>query len=448
MSTIGQQFIFNYTGGSQTWIIPNDVGGIQIECYGAEGGGAGNGGLHGGTGGYAVGNLSTNTNINKTLNIYIGGKGGTVKGWSTPGSGGYNGGASGGVAGGSYIGGGGGGGSTDIRLGGIALTNRIIVAGGAGGSGGADANGGVGGGLTGGTGTTQGYCLGGLGGTQSNGGLSSGSGSSNGILGAGGSGGSGYYGGGGAGSGYYGGSGGMGGNGAGGGAGGSSYIGGITNGSTTAGGNIGNGKVIITILKLNGPTFANDATFLNISNQDILIANIVSNPNLNCLQAQYKILVNNNQIYPIIGYTTLINTPFDINYTIPNNLFNVGTNTIMTQMINESNLDSVNIITITKPLLSTYLIKDNNNIIYTFNGTNIIQSPSQILDDNNFINNGFANPLLINSMFQNYFASKKSLQFLYWTNDSTKNYNVLYNSILYRPIDKITDNFQVLMYEN
>ncbi|NTW32423.1 MAG: hypothetical protein HGB12_07340 [Bacteroidetes bacterium] len=198
---------FNFTGALQTFIIPAGITCVRIEAWGAGPGGLG--GYINGVKTVAPGNV---------LNIYAGGTNG------------YNGGGTGGGTGG---------GASDVRIGGTALGNRIIVGGGAGGSGGYA--GGSGGYPAGGNGQT---CASGpgMGGTQSAGGAggcttgSLGTGGNSG--GCGGAGGGGYYGGGGACTGCCGPSGG----------GGSSYFGGM-NGSTgyyINGINSGNGKVVIT----------------------------------------------------------------------------------------------------------------------------------------------------------------------------------------------------------
>ena len=185
---------FAFTGAPQTWTVPAGVTSINVVANGAQG--VGNNGLSGGNGG----TLSTTVAVTPgdVLNIYVGGTNG------------YNGGGIGGPSGG---------GATDIRLTNTALTDRILVAGGGGGSaindGGGSGTGtgpgGLGGGTTGGTG---GGDYGGLGGTQSAGGDSRGVNSfytgMSGVLGvggnaaapngnAGGGGGGGYYGGGGGG---------------------------------------------------------------------------------------------------------------------------------------------------------------------------------------------------------------------------------------------------------
>ena len=161
---------FNYTGSAQTFTVPADVTSILVDGYGASGmtrtGYGGNGDQ--GKGGRVQTNLSVTPG--DVLNIYVGGTGhyaGYVQSNIT-----FNGGNS------STYSGGYGGGATDIRVGGTALTDRVIVAGGGGGEGnGSNKDGGDGGGLTGQNGE-GGYVSGnygtgyrqGLGGSQSAGG--------------------------------------------------------------------------------------------------------------------------------------------------------------------------------------------------------------------------------------------------------------------------------------
>ena len=223
---------FNYTGAEQTWIVPDGVLFIEIQCWGAQGGrGWINGSLSSGSaglGGYSEGRLAVTPG--ETLYFYVGGQGGST---AAIGTGGFNG---GGTADDSDYdnddSGGGGGGASDVRRGGNSLSNRKIVAGGGGGGGCSSGNGGAGGGLSGlsGTGSSpgspgtqvSGYSLGnGQNGHQVSGGVS-------------GAGGGGYYGGY-TGTSYY----------SVGGSGGSGYIGGVTDGSTTANIRSGNGEIII-----------------------------------------------------------------------------------------------------------------------------------------------------------------------------------------------------------
>lgn len=195
--------IFNYTGAVQTFTQSSGCTKITIKAWGAGGGNA----FGGGAGGYATGIL--NLAPGSTINIYVGGTSASGNGWNGGGTGG--------------------GGATDVRVGGIALSNRVIVAGGGGnGTDSVDA-GGAGGGLTGQSGTSCGAPVG-TGGSQTAGGSVGGS------LGIGGAngGGGGYYGGG------TGGFSDMTGCGpdVGGDGGGSSYIGGVTS-ATTLSGNYG-----------------------------------------------------------------------------------------------------------------------------------------------------------------------------------------------------------------
>jgi hypothetical protein len=277
---------FSYTGLPQTFTVPTCVSELTVDLRGAQGGLAldkSPSNAVGGLGGRAEGVLSVLPG--QLLYFFVGERG------SSGGAGGYNGGgqAGPGVAGGSCFGGyaGGGGGASDIRTGGNALSNRVIVAGGGGGAGrdycnggcqpcGCGGEGGCGGGLSGQAGFFSmcagsatyyvGYSMnGGAAGTQTAGGAggpadtfgvsssSLGMAGTSGSIGVGGVGAHGHFdvGGGGGGGGYFGGGGGGGarygsGTGGGGGGGGSSYISGVTNGSTTLCYNAGHGLIIIS----------------------------------------------------------------------------------------------------------------------------------------------------------------------------------------------------------
>ena len=256
-----------YTGAPQYFVIPAGVDSVTLEAWGAQGNSNALS-VAGGLGGYATGKLAVTAG--DTLWIFVGG-GGTV---TT--TGGYNGGGAGGNGGCAQAFGGGGGGASDVRLGGILLSNRVLVGAGGGGAAGNRVSG-CGRGNGGGGGA--GYYGGGggaawpggtpganpTGGTQSAGGsggvstyttAAPGNNGANGVLGTGGNGGleltSNQ-----AGS-QAGAVGGIGGslNGTGGtysgnftgqsGAGGSSYYGTLVNGSTSGGVRTGNGEVHIT----------------------------------------------------------------------------------------------------------------------------------------------------------------------------------------------------------
>lgn len=261
---VGDQIYVSYTGSSQTISIPAGVSTCRLDVFGARGGSnSGGAGNSGGFGGFASGVYSL-AGAATTMYAYVGNKGTSVTGTGSGTlAGGFNGGGNGRYASnssGANYAGAGGGGATDFRVGGTALSNRIIVAGGGGGESGSGV-GGVGGGTTGGNATPSSYGTyngqGGLGGSASAGGSGGqGSGSGNGVagtLGVGGDGGNdgGNYGqGGGAGGGYYGGGGGGGhsnGNGGAGG-GGSSWVGTLANTATASGVNGNNGYAVITVL--------------------------------------------------------------------------------------------------------------------------------------------------------------------------------------------------------
>lgn len=278
---------FMYTGAVQTFIVPSDVTEISVDAYGAQGGN--DGPASGGLGGSASGKISVTPG--DTLYIYVGGQG-----ESGPGSGqncnligGFNGGGNTGDTCCSNAGGGAGagGGASDIRLGGMDFSDRIIVAGGGGGAGSGD-QGGNGGGLVGASGTDYDTVYA-TGGTQTAGGQKGGhynfhvcNQGTDGTLGQGGKG-DGNDGGGGGG-GYYGGGGGPN---NGGGGGGSSYIAAVSDSSTSQGVRNGNGLIVISYTYTeNGPGVSQIAglpsgssfpigittnTFQTISNGDTLI---------------------------------------------------------------------------------------------------------------------------------------------------------------------------------
>ncbi len=232
---------FNYTGGVQTYTVPPGVTSIEIEAFGAEGGGG-----FPGLGGRAMGTLPVTPG--DVLQVYVGGNP-TVQ----LGPGGFNG---GGAVGALPCGGGSdgwpGGGASDVRTS-PSLTDRMIVAGGGGGQGWSSGIGGAGGGLSGEDGDASWIDdTNGKGGTQVAGGAGATYGghppSGSGTLGVGGNSGplDTYCTGGGGGGGYYGGGGGF----VSAGAGGSSYIDypGTTDGVTEPGVREGHGLIIITVL--------------------------------------------------------------------------------------------------------------------------------------------------------------------------------------------------------
>ena len=257
---------FSYTGSIQNWTVPAGVTSLSFTAEGAQGGSGTAGYGVGGLGGRVQGSLSVTPG--QALSIYVG---------QMPLSniGGFNGGGNG--ANNTY--GRGGGGATDIRIGGVALANRVVVAAGGGGGGtncfSANQNsGGVGGGATGGNGyqCNQQTNYVGFGGTQTAGGINLGGLGQTGGLGQGGNGGTTY--GGGGGGGYYGGGGGS----YGGGGGGSSYVLAtvVSNSIVTSGVRTGNGELTISWSGAGCPSLLvpvtitiNPAPILSVSNSTI-----------------------------------------------------------------------------------------------------------------------------------------------------------------------------------
>ena len=137
---------FNFTGAAQTWIVPAGVTQATFDLYGAQGSG-----LAAGLGGQATATISVTPGA--SIQVNVGGQGGAL------GAGGFNGGGNASPTDGDNIEGGGG--ASDIRIGGTALTDRVLVAGGGGGQGtafctGGSIAGGNGGGLSGSPGSDAG----------------------------------------------------------------------------------------------------------------------------------------------------------------------------------------------------------------------------------------------------------------------------------------------------
>ena len=213
---------YNYTTvGTHTLTLASGYSSGTFDIRGA-GGGKNSRGGSGAQGGKVTGSFA-GLSAGNVIKIYVGGVGGNAVDRNNKSSGGGAGGSNGGGTGGGGDSAGGGGGATDIRLGGTALSNRILVAGGGGGKGG-DPNG-ARGGMGGNTGSSASTAqnggddsrgpYGGKGGSQSAGGAGGSGNGYNGSAGSLGKGGRGsnpnnssYDGGGGGGGGYYGGGGG------------------------------------------------------------------------------------------------------------------------------------------------------------------------------------------------------------------------------------------------
>ena len=120
----GTETTYTYKGNYET--VSLTPGRYEIELNGAQGGSNSSSGDAGSKGTKVIGELVLDKTT--TVYIYVGGKGNI--GNNT--AGGWNG---GGKAGGCSCGSGSGGGASDIRIGGTALSNRVMVAGGGGGAG-------------------------------------------------------------------------------------------------------------------------------------------------------------------------------------------------------------------------------------------------------------------------------------------------------------------------
>lgn len=241
---------FSYTGSAQTWTVPPGVTELVVDIAGAAGGDEYAPGNTIAKGGRVQGTLAVSPG--DVFRIYVGGQGGTATN-STTGTAGWNGGGTGGT------GAGGGGGATDLRVNGTALTDRVVVAGGAGGNGGnwgtTGKSGGGHGGDPGGAGQNGGGVVFGTGGGAGSS-SSGGTGFNAGTLGQGGTGQtSSFRGGGGGGGGAYGGGGASaGGSGAsgGGGGGGGSELSNLTSASDTDDYRAGNGYAVIGYVPTGG----------------------------------------------------------------------------------------------------------------------------------------------------------------------------------------------------
>jgi hypothetical protein len=330
---------FSFTGAPQSFTVPNCVNTLTITCRGAQGGSGATGGSasNGGTGGLganAIGVLTVTPG--QVLSLYVGGQG-------TIATGGFNGGGNGGNQNA-----GGGGGATDVRVGGMNLSNRAIVAagGGGGGRGGCEAATAIGGngGNSAGNGLTGVYpgtlaitvANGGAGATGTVAGAAGvgcsgflGQPGTNGILGVGGNGGNAQTcccfnalsnpGGGGGGGGYFGGGGGGGGSagtiacaennkgGGGGGAGGTNYFDASVTGTAVTNGTVtGNGQIIIQYSTFPVVAAATSTATVCAGSAAVLSATGANTYSWSGVGAGASVTVNptSNTVYTVVGTTS------------------------------------------------------------------------------------------------------------------------------------------------
>ena len=348
----------NYTGNLQVFTA-SVTGNHTFQTWGGRGG---NDGLIGANGGYAAGVLALNAG--QTVAINAGGQGGQGSGAGTSG---WNGGGAAGPGGSS----GGGGGASDVRLGGTALINRVLVAGGGGGAGNG-INAGAGGGLTG-----DGFV-----GTPASGGSQIAGGTGGNGWGALGQGGSHTGDGGGGGGGYYGGSAGIGDNGGGG---GSSYIAGVSNGTTIAGsasmpnpsggtmnGNAAAGLVRIFYPNIGCVSASRTAVIFTVNPNPI----ITVNSGAICAGQNFTINPNGANTYTIQGGNAVVSPAANTSYTV------AGTSAAgcVSQAVATSSL-IVNpnpIITVNNGTIcvgQNFTINPNGANTYTIQGGNPVVSP-------------------------------------------------------------------------
>lgn len=83
---------------------------------------------------------------------------------------------------------------------------------------------------------------------------------------------------------------------------------------------------------------------------------------------------------------------------------------------------NLNLPTLINPIvLEKFILFQYKSQLYTFDGTNIVLSPSQELDENNFINNGFIDATSITEeQWNTTFLDKSNVKLLMWTDDTSK----------------------------
>jgi hypothetical protein len=394
----------NYTGAMQTYTVPLGITSLTLEAYGAQGANSIDKLITnavGGLGGYTKASMAVTPG--QVLYVYVGGAG------NISGAGGFNGGGNGGLstAGGGCSGGyaGGGGGASDVRFGGLTLSNRILVASGGGASGrdycngscipcGCGGSGGDGGGLSGINGFAANNCgfsypgtgtnFGGFGSQVSGGnfGLGDGGGVNGtvGSLGIGGDGATGGYdvSGGGGGGGFYGGGGGGGassgsGVGGGGGGGGSSYYGTLTSPTLLNGVKSGDGQVIITGSGVGCTSVSRTAITVTVNT----IPTIAVNSGSICSGKSFTMIPSGASSYTYSSGSAIVSPLTNTSYSVTGTsaLGCVGSNTAVSGVtvialpvisVNSGSICAGNSFTMTPSGASTY----------TYTGGSAIVSPS------------------------------------------------------------------------
>jgi hypothetical protein len=407
-------FTFSYTGSTQTFVVPNGVGFLTMEAWGAQGGA--NWVNNTNFGGYAKGNFSVTPG--QTLTIFVGGQ-------ATSTIGGYNGGGTGEGLGR------GGGGASDVRIASFTLNDRVIVAGGGGGAGywsSLHVVGGVGGGLIGGDGYRDTPATpGGQGATQTNSGngtcvstnnpaMAGGFGFGGNVAGCGCEG----YGGGG---GWYGGAGS--GNCRGGGGGSGYLLPSATNTVFTSGLTVGNGKVILTYTiassyttslisgLASGASFPSGTTVQTFSVVDnnsnsntcsfSVTVNDVQTPTLVCPANYTSCATAVNSISPV---SVLDNCSANVTYTLTgattgtgvttaNGIFNLGITSVNYKATDPSGNSATCNFSVTVNVSPTVTVASSNSLICSGQSVTLTASTSTDVTSYSWTPTSTVNPIVV-----------------------------------------------------
>jgi hypothetical protein len=96
--------------------------------------------------------------------------------------------------------------------------------------------------------------------------------------------------------------------------------------------------VLVVEQLINTPKFTGNLLSNSIHTENAILTGSISNSNNASQKVQYKILVNDTQIYPTSGYTDLTLAPLSINYSIDNNLLTQIQNKITIIINSEANI--------------------------------------------------------------------------------------------------------------
>lgn len=119
--------------------------------------------------------------------------------------------------------------------------------------------------------------------------------------------------------------------------------------------------------------------------------------------------------------------------------------------IDAIDIDDVGELKTYKEFKKKYLIqnKTNNNIYTLDTSGNIILSPSQIIDENNYLNNGFDLPLDVSQIMKlKNIDDMSNFKLLMYTDNTNSVFATLnYSRESYRPVDIANSKFDINMYK-